>query len=119
VPSLGIAIGRGLINRCPACGQTHLFDGFLTVEKQCGACGAPLGEVRADDAPPYFTIFIVLHITIMLMLASEKYLAPPDWVAAAIFLPFALVLTLALIRPVKGGTVGLMLKLGMMKPADE
>jgi uncharacterized protein (DUF983 family) len=33
----------------------------------------------------------------------------------AIFLPLTLVLTLALIRPVKGGTVGLMLSLNMLK----
>ena len=119
VPPLTVALARGLMNRCPACGQTHLFCGFLTVTPECSACGAPLGEVRADDAPPYFTIFIVLHVTIMLMLAVERTYAPSNLVAAAIFVPFALVLTVALMRPVKGATVGLMLKLGMMKRADE
>jgi uncharacterized protein (DUF983 family) len=119
VPSLGVALARGAVNRCPACGQTKLFCGFLTVEPECRACGAPLGAVRADDAPPYFTIFIVLHVVVLLMLATERSYAPPEWVSAAIFLPLAVLLTLLLIRPVKGATVGLMLKLGMMKPNGE
>ena len=36
-----------------------------------------------------------------------------------IFLPATLALTLLLIRPVKGVTVGLMMKLGFMRPPDE
>ena len=60
VPSLATALGRGFMGRCPACGQTRLFDGFLTVREECDHCHAPLGLARADDAPPYFTILIVL-----------------------------------------------------------
>ena len=37
----------------------------------------------------------------------------------AIFLPGTLALVVILIRPVKGATVGLMMKLGMMKPHAE
>jgi uncharacterized protein (DUF983 family) len=69
--------------------------------------------VRADDAPPYFTIFIVGHIVIPLMLIAERDYAPSPWTMAAIFLPLTLVLTLALMRPVKGATVGLMMRLGI------
>ena len=107
---------RGL---CPACGQTHAFIGYLRVVPQCVACGAPLGELRADDAPPYFTVFIVAHVVIGLMF--ETYLAfdPPFWVQAAIWLPATAILSMALLRPVKGATLGLMLKLGMTKSADE
>jgi uncharacterized protein (DUF983 family) len=118
VPDLLTAMGRGATNRCPACGLTHLFRGFLTVAPICTACGAPLGEFRADDAPPYFTIFIVGHIVVgLLFLAERQHLSL--WLEAAIFLPLTLALTLALIRPVKGATVGLMLKLNLLKPADE
>ena len=38
---------------------------------------------------------------------------------AAIWLPVSLILTLVLLRPVKGATLGLMLKLGMAKSDDE
>jgi uncharacterized protein (DUF983 family) len=40
-------------------------------------------------------------------------------VQAAIFVPLTLILALCLLRPIKGATVGLMLKLGMMKPDDD
>jgi uncharacterized protein (DUF983 family) len=70
---------------------------------------------RADDAPPYFTILITGHIVVPLMLLLERSQQPPTWVMSAIFLPLTLVLAVGLLRPVKGGTVGLMLKLNMLK----
>ncbi len=119
VPPLFTAMGRGFMGRCPACGQTHCFNGYLSVVPSCVACGAPLGNFRADDAPPYFTIFIAGHIIVGLMFWVDGAYKPDLWVHAAIWLPFSLVLTLALLRPVKGATLGLMLKLGMAKSDDE
>ena len=119
VPTLGTALGRGLLGRCPACGQTHLFNGFLKVVPECTNCGAPLGLARADDAPPYFTILIVGHIVIPALVLMQKYDDPPGWLLAAIFLPLTLFLALGLLRPVKGATVGLMLTFNMLKAAGE
>jgi uncharacterized protein (DUF983 family) len=90
-----------------------LFRGYLRVAERCGCCGAPVGCIRADDAPPYFTIFIVGHIVIPLMLLVEREYAPPLWTMAAVFLPLTLLLALALLRPVKGATVGLMMCYGI------
>lgn len=112
-PRLGIALRRGLMNRCPVCGEGKLFAGFLRVSDRCDRCGAPLGRVQADDAPPYFTIFLVGHIVVPLMLWSERLWAPEMWVLAAIFLPLSGGLSIGLIRPVKGATVGLMMRLGL------
>ena len=78
-------------------------------------CGAPLGLARADDAPPYFTILIVGHIVVPLMLIMQRMTDPPTWLLSAIFVPLTLVLSLGLLRPIKGGTVGLMLSLNMLK----
>lgn len=114
-PPLLTAIGRGLMCRCPACGQTHLFNGFLKVVKECSNCGAPLGLARADDAPPYFTIFITGHIVVPLLFIVDRMGEPPIWLMSAIFLPLTCALVLGLIRPIKGGTVGLMLTLNMLK----
>ena len=120
LPPLGTAVGRGLIGRCPCCGETHLFNGYLLVVPECRNCGAPLGLARADDAPPYFTIVVVGHIVVPLMFLVDRAHNPPIWLLCAIFLPLTLVLTLALLRPIKGGTVGLMLKLGMVgRDADD
>ncbi len=114
-PPLPVALARGALGRCPACGESRLFTGFLRVAPACPECHAPLGEVPADDAPPYFTIFIVAHVVIGLLVLVEQLWAPPLWLYAATFLPFTLVLTLALMRPVKGATVGLMLRLGLLR----
>ena len=112
IPPLGKAVWRGLWNRCPVCGEGKVFNGFLRVVDECPNCGAPLGKIRADDAPPYFTIFIVGHLFLPPILMIEKHYEPSTLFYLAVGLPlFALMVTLML-RPIKGGTVGLMCRLG-------
>jgi uncharacterized protein (DUF983 family) len=116
---LGRALRRGLRGVCPNCGRAPLFQGFLRVNVACGQCDAPLGRLRADDAPPYFVILLVGHIVIPSMLIVERFLRPPLWVHTAIWVPLTLILAIGLLRPVKGATVGLMLRLGMQKSDAE
>jgi uncharacterized protein (DUF983 family) len=54
------------------------------------------------------------------MVILERAQATSTLVMSAIFLPLTLFLTLGLLRPIKGGTVGLMLRLNMLKsdPTD-
>ena len=112
------AMGRGVRNRCPVCGQGRVFAGFLRVVPECEVCRAPLGRLRADDAPPYFVIFIAGHLLIPPVLWVEKAYQPPMWLHMVVWLPlFAIVCTL-LLRPVKGATVGLMTRLGFGGPED-
>ncbi|ORE96615.1 DUF983 domain-containing protein [Acuticoccus yangtzensis] len=101
------AMGRGLLCRCPACGKGSLFAGFLTVADTCSACGEALHHHRADDAPPYITMMIVGHVVVAVMLVYEIAMTPPLWLHAAIFLPLTVVMSLCLMRPVKGALVGL------------
>ena len=117
MPSVAVALGRGLRGRCPACGQGRLFCGYLKIVPACTACGAPLGLLRADDAPPYFTILLVGHIVVPLMLIVQRMSDPPTSEMSAIFLPLTLVLALGFLRPIKGGTAGVMLSTGMLKPS--
>ncbi len=109
------AMRRGAGGHCPACGSGRLFSTWLGVVPVCTQCGAPLGLISADDAPPYFTVFIVAHVVIGLQIALERSIMLSVATEMMIFLPGTLLLTLGLIRPVKGATVGLMLKLGFMK----
>ncbi len=118
VPPLFTALGRGLAGRCPGCGNTRLFRRFLKVTPECSGCGAPLGLARADDAPPYFTILLVGHIVVPLMVVLERTEAPPIWVHAALWLPLTALLAVGLLQPVKGATVGLMLRLGLLNTED-
>jgi uncharacterized protein (DUF983 family) len=120
LPPTLTAIGRGLLGRCPACGKSHMFNGFLRVVPECRSCGAPLGLARADDAPPYFTILITGHVIVPIMFMVDRASEPSITMMAAIFLPATLLMALGLLRPIKGGTVGLMLKLNLLKTdADE
>ena len=116
VPPFFTAVGRGLRGLCPACGETHAFTRFLKIAPVCAACGAPLGSARADDAPPYFTILIVGHIVVPLILVTQNVFS--DWQLAAIFLPLTVALCLALLQPVKGAVLGAMVTFGMMKQPE-
>jgi uncharacterized protein (DUF983 family) len=114
MPTAARALSRGLRARCPACGGAALFQGWLRVRDMCPVCTAPLGAVRADDAPPYVVIFIVGHVVIGTQVVLERFVTLPILTEAAIFLPATAVLALGLLRPVKGAVMGLMLRLGMV-----
>ena len=114
VPPLATALGRGLLGLCPACGKTHLFAGFLRIVRECASCHAPLGSAHADDAPPYFVILITGHILIPAMLIMEKYGDPSIAELTAIFVPLTLVMAIGLLRPVKGGVLGVLVAMGML-----
>ena len=118
-PKLLTTLGRGLRGLCPGCGLARMFAGYLRVVRACPACAAPLGNARADDAPPYFTLVAVGHIVVPLLLWTERTYEPALWLMASIFLPMTLVLALALLRPIKGATVGAMLSFGMIEPARD
>jgi uncharacterized protein (DUF983 family) len=74
--------------------------------------------LRADDAPPYFTIFIVGHFVIALIVLLDLMTGLTVVEELAIALPITGIMSLALLRPVKGATVGLMLRLRMETPAS-
>ncbi|MEO1103738.1 MAG: DUF983 domain-containing protein [Pseudomonadota bacterium] len=84
-----------------------MFDGYLTVRNACPECGEDLSHQRADDAPPYIVMFIVGKVVVGLMLMLEVAMHPPLWQHAAIFLPMTIIMSLGLLRPVKGSLVGL------------
>ena len=65
------AMGRGLRDRCPACGEGRILRGYLRVNEACPTCGEELHHHRADDFPPYITIFVVGHILGALMFAVD------------------------------------------------
>ena len=101
------AIGRGFRGRCPSCGRGALFDGYTTVKPHCEVCHEPLHHHRADDFPPYLTIMVVGHIIVPAMLVTEQVWHPEMWVHWSLWLPLTLLLTIGLLRPIKGAVVGL------------
>jgi uncharacterized protein (DUF983 family) len=105
--SVGQAMLRGALLKCPACGIGRIFGRYLKVNPFCPHCGEALHHHRADDAPPYFTIVIVGHIVVGLVLALEVAYRPPLWLHAALWLPLTVLLSLAVLPVIKGALVGL------------
>jgi uncharacterized protein (DUF983 family) len=101
------AMWRGFRGRCPQCGEGKLFRAFLKTADSCSHCNQDFTGHRADDLPAYLVIVIVGHIVVPLALSIETNYAPPVLLQLAIYLPITLLLSLALLQPVKGAVVGL------------
>lgn len=111
--STGLAMYRGALHRCPSCGEGSLFARYLKVRDNCAQCNQALHHHRADDAPPYFTIFIVGHFAVGGVLALEQAMKPSAWMHAAIWVPFVIIFCLLLLPRIKGALVGLQWALRM------
>lgn len=114
-PARGVvrAMGRGARLRCPNCGTGSVFRTYLKVNAHCPSCGEALHHERADDAPPYLTIFAVGHIMIPLVLGVDMIYAWPMWLNMVVWLPLIAALALALLPVMKGALVGLQWALRM------
>jgi uncharacterized protein (DUF983 family) len=112
VRALG-AMTRGFRRRCPQCGAGRLFRGYLTPRDRCGDCGAETGRIYTADVAPYFTILIVGHIIVPLILLIEKVAAPSLTLQFAAWPLATLALTCWFLPRVKGCIMGLMWALGM------
>lgn len=103
---------RGLLGRCPQCGEGKLFRAYLKVVPACPSCGHALEQYRSDDGPAYFTILIVGHLVIAPMLLSEAVLTWPLAHLFAVLMPSIILLTLILLPRVKGAFVGVQWAVG-------
>lgn len=102
------SMGRGFKRKCPHCGEGKVFKGYLKLSNNCSNCKAPVGEIRADDLPPYLTIFLVGHIIVPALVYVEAVYHPPMWMQMAIWPSLTLLLTLGILPFMKGAAVGLM-----------
>jgi uncharacterized protein (DUF983 family) len=100
---------RGWRGKCPRCGKGSLFSSFLKMRSHCPACELALEPYRADDAPAYFTILVVGHIVVPLVLLVERWgNQPPLWFHAALWLPLSVILALYLLPHIKGAVIALL-----------
>ena len=82
-----------------------MFAGYLTPRESCESCGLAFEPLRADDAPAYFTVFLVGHVAIAGVLFTEQMSHPPYWVQF-LWLPVAVVMMFGSLPYIKGAVMG-------------
>jgi uncharacterized protein (DUF983 family) len=102
-----LPIARGLLGRCPRCGEGRVFKGFLGLRPACEKCGLDYGFADAGDGPAVFVILIGGAIVVFAALMTEVAYQPPYWLHAALWLPLILLVTLGPLRPIKGLLIAL------------
>jgi uncharacterized protein (DUF983 family) len=99
------AMARGFVGRCPHCGKGRLFGRFLKPVATCSVCDEDFTHQRADDAPPYFTMVIVGHLVVPVMVATILLTNLSTTTYLLIWLPTIAILTVGLLQPVKGAII--------------
>ncbi len=107
------AMWYGSKGQCPSCGDGALFSKYLKVNNNCPNCQEELFHHQADDAPPYFTILILGHIIVPIVIAVESTWQPPLWLHALIWFPTTIALSLVFLQITKGAIIGLQWALKM------
>ena len=100
-------VARGLLGRCPRCGQGAMFRGFLDLRPRCDNCGLDFGFADAGDGPAVFVILVGGGAIVFAALLVEVLYQPPFWLHAALWLPLILLATLLPLRAVKGLLIAL------------
>ena len=101
------AVSVGLRGRCPRCGEGALFNGLLSVKPECGVCGLDNGFADAGDGPAVFVILIIGFIVVGLALWLEVNYSPALWVHLIMWIPLSTILSLVLLRALKGLMIAL------------
>jgi uncharacterized protein (DUF983 family) len=120
MPPWGTTIGRGIVGKCPHCGVAPIFNGYLAVHENCAACDAPLGQMPADDTPPYIAMVVVAHFVGLFIVLMFRFHWHPGPIAIAILLVLLVLLCMAVLRMAKGAVIGILLKLdnNRVRPND-
>jgi uncharacterized protein (DUF983 family) len=97
----------GLRCRCPRCGEGKLFAGFLTLGPRCARCGLDYAFADAGDGPAVFVILLAGFVVATSAVIVEFVWRPPYWLHALLWGPAILVISLGMLRPLKGLMVAL------------
>jgi uncharacterized protein (DUF983 family) len=101
------AMMKGMRGKCPSCGETKLFVSGLKVQDKCNNCHEEFHHHRADDLPAYLNIFVVGHVVVALIMSALKYDIVSMWTGMFITIGITIVISILLMRPLKGMVVGL------------
>ena len=118
-PRLSLAIRRGVLGRCPNCGEGRLFTGYLKQADRCACCGEDFSHIRADDGPAWLTILIVGHVIVALVLAIESQGIWPAWLSMTVFPTLAAAMVLLLLPVAKGAFISAIWATGAKESQSE
>lgn len=113
VRSVKNAMFRGFMCKCPSCGKGDIFNGLTSIKQACEVCNEDLSHQMADDFPAYLNVLIVGHVIVGFAMAMMKYDFFDIWTITFLTLLVCIVVSLALMRPLKGLVVGSQWALGM------
>ncbi|HMB47522.1 MAG TPA: DUF983 domain-containing protein [Afifellaceae bacterium] len=97
----------GLRGRCPRCGQGRMFSGVLNLTDRCANCALDYEFADSADGPAVFAILIVGFVVAGSALLFELAYEPPFWLHLILWAPLTIVLSLIILRPLKGLAVAL------------
>jgi uncharacterized protein (DUF983 family) len=97
----------GLMCRCPRCGKGKLFTGFLTLAPKCERCGLDYSFADAGDGPAVFVVLLAGLIVATAAVMVEFTWRPRYWIHAVLWIPTILVISLGMLRPLKGLLIAL------------
>ncbi len=104
--SVTAAMMNGAAGKCPSCGSGKLFDSGLKIREECPTCSEEFHHHRADDLPAYLNIFVIGHIVVALTMIVMDMKIIGMWTLVALACTLAIILAVALMRPLKGMVVG-------------
>jgi len=105
--SLKTAALRGLMGRCPHCGQGKLMRGYLKQVETCAVCGEQFGHIRADDAAPWLTIIVVGHIFLpFAFMVDVDWM--PTWAVMLLWSAFFAAIALVILPRAKALFIGVL-----------
>jgi uncharacterized protein (DUF983 family) len=93
---------RGICGRCPNCGESKLFDGYIDQINTCPNCQENIGAIRADDGPAWLTILITGHIAAPFIAYFALHDTLPYWQAMIFLLALVLMTAFILLPRAKG-----------------
>jgi len=84
-----------------------MFSGYLSLRSSCEDCGLDYSFADSADGPAVFVMFIAGFLVVGLALWVEFTYEPPIWLHLALWFTLIAIVSLGLIRPLKGIMVAL------------
>ena len=104
---------RGLMGRCPRCGEGRLFGRWLKPFATCADCGQDWTHQRADDFPAYVSIIVTGHLLAPIIIALVQKTELSSMALIALIVPLTMILMIGLLQPAKGAIIALQWWYGM------